>query len=119
MTAANSKSNRFALTYLVAFAASAITGTAFAVPPNAATSDGVPSIQVRYDDLNLATDAGTNALYHRIANAARQVCPQADIRDLPGSAASRRCLTEAVAQAVRDVNSPQLAMVLATHTNRG
>jgi UrcA family protein len=119
MTTANSKSNRFALTYLVAFAASAITGTAFAVPPTVATSDGVPSIQVRYADLNLATDTGTNALYHRIAAAARLVCPQADIRDLPAMAASKRCQAEAVAQAVRDVNSPQLAMVLATHTNRG
>jgi UrcA family protein len=70
----------------------------------------VPSVTVRYGDLNLETAAGTQMLYARIAAAARQVCAvPSDVRDLAGLAAARTCEKEAIARAVREVNNPHLA----------
>ena len=68
-----------------------------------------PSIVVRYGDLNLDTAAGAQALYRRIVGAAHQVCPEPRSRDLRSFAAARACRTEAIARAVRQVNSPRLA----------
>ena len=95
--------------------------TAMAVAPMsfAAPSDSVPTTTVRYDDLDLATPAGVNALYHRIANAATEVCPSPDIRDLTAATFARQCRVEAVARAVRDVNNPQLAVVHAARVSHG
>jgi UrcA family protein len=103
------------LACLVVFAASAVTTTSFAASP----SDEAPSVRVRYDDLNLSTAQGTNALYRRIVRAARDVCPDPYSRDLDVRAASDRCQAAAIAKAVRDVNSPQLAAVHASHVSRG
>jgi UrcA family protein len=98
-----------------AFAALAATSISFAAP----LSDDAPSVTVRYDDLNLATSAGVDALYRRISNAARQVCYDSRSRDLGIVAASERCQANAIAQAVRDVNNPHLALVHASHVSRG
>jgi UrcA family protein len=98
-----------------AFAALAITTNSFAGPP----SDDMPSVTVRYSDLDLATTAGVNVLYRRIANAARQVCPDVYSRDLDVVAASTRCQANAVARAVRELNNPQLALVHATRVPHG
>jgi UrcA family protein len=78
-----------------------------------------PSVAVRYDDLNLSTTAGVNKLYRRISAAARQVCPMGDLRDLPRMLAAERCQAAAIAKAVREVNSPSLAMLHAAHASRG
>jgi UrcA family protein len=98
-----------------AFAALAVTATASAAPLN----DGAPSITVRYDDLNLATPSGVEALYRRIASAARSVCPDEHSRELNVVAASDRCQANAVAQAVRQVNNPHLALVHASRVSHG
>ena len=45
------------------------------------SSDSIPSIQVRYADLNLSTEQGTLTLYRRIKLAAQQVCPVAHAGD--------------------------------------
>jgi len=78
----------------------------------AATAD-VPALKVRYSDLNLSSEQGSLALYGRIVAAAHQVCAVDDIRDLRAVAAAQACREQAIAQAVRDVNSPRLASVYA------
>ena len=85
--------------------------TAYAAAP----ADGSPSVRVNYHDLNLATEQGTAALYGRIVSAARRVCAASDIRILAEVAAAQSCEAQAIANAVRAVNSPRLA---ATHSAR-
>jgi UrcA family protein len=79
----------------------------------------VPSVKVRYDDLNLATPSGTNTLYRRISAAARDVCPDLYSRDLHVVLAAQHCQAAAIARAVSEVNSPSLAMLHAARTSRG
>ncbi len=98
-----------------AFAALTVATTSFAAAPSA----DAPTVSVRYDDLNLSTSTGVNALYHRISAAARQVCPDVFSRDLAVVAAGDRCQANAVANAVRDLNNPQLALVHAAHVSHG
>lgn len=76
---------------------------------HAATLDAVPSVTVRYDDLNLASELGSQELHGRIESAARAVCGAPDIRDLGAMAALKTCRANAIAKAVREVNSPKLA----------
>jgi UrcA family protein len=117
MTTPASKLTTFRRSLAVAgaFAALAVTTASFAAVP----SDQPPSVTVRYDDLNLATDAGVNALYHRIASAAQAVCRDENTRDLSLLAAAKRCRADAIARAVRDVNNPQLALVHAARVSHG
>jgi UrcA family protein len=98
-----------------AFAMLTVATTSFAGAPSA----DPPTMSVRYDDLDLATAAGVNTLYRRISAAAQQVCPDVYSRDLGVVAAGERCQANAIAQAVRQVNSPQLALVHAARASRG
>ena len=84
-----------------------------------ALSDEVPTAVVNYADLNLATEAGARTLYQRLAAAAQEVCPIQDARSLAQVAHSHSCRAEAVARAVRQVNSPKLAALHADRNNRG
>ena len=106
---------RGALAFVALFATSAVVTTTAA----AATPAEAPSVRVRYDDLNLATEAGTKVLYSRIVNAARGVCAFADSRELSLLAMSERCQSAAIAKAVNDVHSTQLAAVHASHVTHG
>ncbi|MGH8140603.1 MAG: UrcA family protein [Steroidobacteraceae bacterium] len=121
--AASKKTHRYSLACLAAFAASAVTATAFAGAPTVVSAtpqfNAAPSVKVRYDDLNMATENGTATLYRRIVSAARQVCPDQYSRNLKDASDSRKCQATAIARAVQDVNSPQLALVHATHINHG
>jgi len=83
-----------------------------------ATAD-LPSVTVKYGDLNLSTDEGAQRLYGRIAQAARTVCAVQLPRNLKAMAASRACEAEAIARAVSDVQSPGLAATFAAHVSRG
>jgi len=85
----------------------------------AAQTDNVPTLTVRYSDLNLASSEGVDALYRRIANAASKVCPDTGIRDLTSLAAARQCQVEAIARAVQQVNNPKLAVVYAARISHG
>lgn len=102
-----------ACTVLAASAAIGAVGSA-----HAATAD-VPAVTVRYADLNLSTEQGSLALYARIVAAAHQVCVADDIRDLRAFNAAQACREEAIARAVRDVNSPMLASVYAARQRHG
>lgn len=79
---------------------------------------GAPAVNVRFGDLNLATTAGVQTLYRRIAAAAKEVCPQADFAELGRYAISRACQARAIERAVREVHDPRLAAVYerATHS---
>jgi UrcA family protein len=81
----------------------------------AAPADASPSVRVNYHDLNLATEQGTQTLYRRIVSAAHTVCAFSDIRNLAEFAAARACERQAIAHAVRDVNSPRLAATHSAH----
>ena len=85
----------------------------------ATPTDSVPSVVVEYGDLDLSSEAGTLTLYRRIAGAARQVCPDADGRDLALLARIRACQAEAIARAVSDSHIPQLAALYATRSKHG
>lgn len=85
---------------------------------HAATADA-PALTVRYSDLNLATEQGSLILYGRIVAAARQVCVVDDLRDLRAFNAGKACREQAIARAVRDVNSPMLASVYAARQRHG
>ena len=75
----------------------ATVGSAFAVPAFAQdTAGAVPSVQVRYHDLNLATTEGTAALDRRIKAAAERVCGAYDVRDLGVLARINACRRSAV-----------------------
>lgn len=85
----------------------------------AAAAEPAPSVRVNYRDLNLATEQGTQALYVRIVLAARRVCAVSDIRILAEVAAAQVCQAQAIAHAVRDVDSPRLAAVYSAHQPQG
>jgi UrcA family protein len=84
-----------------------------------AAEPAAPSVVVKYTDLDLATDSGNQALYQRIATAAKQVCPAETTRDLKQFASSRACQAAAIRQAVDEVSSPRLAAVRASHSRHG
>jgi len=107
---------RRTLALVGACAAMAAAPMSFAAPQGAAA---VPSVAVNYTDLNLASSAGVDALYHRISVAARAVCPNPDIRELAALSAAESCRVEAVARAVREVNNPKLAVVAANRISHG
>jgi UrcA family protein len=119
--AVRQKLYRHTLVSAAALAAAAAAAMASAATPAQVrySSDRVPSVEVRYDDLNLSTDEGTRALYQRIKSAAQQVCPVAHSGDLSALATSQRCQSDAIAQAVQAVNKPALASIHAAHTRHG
>ena len=80
-----------------------------AAPVLAQTSDTVPSVAVRYGDLNIASPAGAQLLLKRLAAAANTACGGApDIRELVQWASFEACRSSAVARAVVAVDSPML-----------
>jgi len=75
-----------------------------------ATPDA-PTAKVSYADLDLTSAQGAKTLHARITAAARQVCAgdTFDIRDLNLYAVQRSCLSQAVANAEREVQSTKMA----------
>jgi UrcA family protein len=100
-------------------AATASAGTACAEHSPAVATRDASAVRVSYRDLDLATDAGSRALYERITHAARKVCAVSDIRDLTALAQSDSCERSAVSQAVRQVQSARLATLAASAPQRG
>jgi UrcA family protein len=85
----------------------------------AADAPGTHAVTVRYDDLNLGTDAGAHTLYARLTRAAQLVCPDSHNRDLSRASIGRRCQAQAVAAAVTQVRSPRLAALHARRAMAG
>jgi UrcA family protein len=86
--------------------------TAIALSANVAQADvrtGIaPSVSVVYSQKDLTSTHGVQTLYARLKNAARQVCPDLDVRDLARAAPARLCYESALARAVEGVRKPEL-----------
>ena len=82
----------------------AIAVTCFAVGSAAAQE----RVVIDYSKMDLTTPAGANALYLRILNVAEVVCPQESVLGLYGHSLWRKCMRNAVGQAVQDVHNPLL-----------
>jgi UrcA family protein len=90
----------------------AVSTTMLAGVTQAAGFGDTPAKQiVTYQDLNLNSDAGTQALYRRIQRAANKVCGEVNVRDLAGLRVKKACLDRAISEAVAAVNSPMLTKV--------
>jgi UrcA family protein len=65
----------------------------------------MPSVTVRYADLNLNSAAGVDALYARLRTAAREVCNVRETHGLVQAIESRKCYRHALGAAVDRVNA--------------
>jgi UrcA family protein len=88
-------------------------GTAGAGTPTEASE--VRTMKVWFGDLDLSTAQDNATLYHRLADAARQVCPRTLQSDLGDDRRSRACQADAIRRAVHVINSPKLARVAVSH----
>jgi UrcA family protein len=75
---------------------------------------GEPDGQLRtedimFQDLNLSTTAGINALYNRIHSAALRVCAVSEQRELGTASVSATCSKKAETQAIDKLNLPALS----------
>jgi UrcA family protein len=99
--------------------AAAIVATTFGVQAShaqvAADDVDVPSVIVKYDDLNLGTEEGSRALYNRLEFAAQRVCPRVGyVTELQRNEDARRCVTASVERAAKQIKSPKFAEVAAS-----
>ncbi len=86
----------------------------------AAGLDGdVPSVVVKYSEQSLATDEGVYTLYRQIKNAAKQVCPAEQTRDLKRQSLIQECRNQAIARAIRQIDNSRLAALHAAHSKNG
>jgi UrcA family protein len=91
----------------------AVAGVAAASPANGEA----PALVVRYNADMLATDSGARALYHRLAVAAVEVCPQPINTRIP-NVKIVECRNEAIAAAVSKIHNQRLAAVHAAATSK-
>ena len=83
-----------------------VVSSAFAVEP-----DGEVRMEhVKFQDLNLDTAAGVDALFKRIHAAAQRVCAVSGPIELVfyNSRASAKCTKDAEARAIKEINLPGL-----------
>lgn len=85
----------------------ALSGCVASAPQDSAYSPDVPTITVRYAELNLNTADGARVLFRRIKFAAAEVCEPLDGRSLARHAVWQKCYERALADAVRQVNQPR------------
>jgi UrcA family protein len=79
---------------------------AFAAVTSAhANEEPVRSETVKFEDLNVGTPSGVQALYERIHRAARRVCSEPDALQ---QLAAKTCAQKAEARAIASVSLPQL-----------
>jgi UrcA family protein len=104
---------------LSAAAAAASAGAACVDDIATAAPSDANAVRVSYRDLDLATDAGSLALYQRISQAAHKVCAVGDIRDLAALARSDSCERSAVSHAVQQVHNARVAALVASAAPRG
>jgi UrcA family protein len=101
----------------VAGAAGVLLACAFAVSSAlAAEPDGEVRMEdVKFQDLNLDTAAGVEALYKRIHAAAQRVCAVSGPLDevFFGGPSSAKCTKDAEARAIAKINLPALTALIA------
>jgi UrcA family protein len=72
------------------------------------SGDSATQKTVGYGDLNLTDSKGVQVLYWRLTSAAKTVCDMPDQRELARAAAAKRCMEQAMEQAITAVNNPLL-----------
>jgi UrcA family protein len=106
---------KIALLVLGTFAGVMAAGAASAASPD----DNVPTVVVKYSEQSLATDAGVYTLYRRITSAAKQVCPDASIRNFSVQRQVEQCRDQAIARAIQKIDNSRLAALHAVHSKNG
>lgn len=106
---------KMGLLVLGTFAGVMAAGAASAAGPN----DNVPTVVVKYSEQSLATDEGVQILYRRITSAAKQVCPDAPIRNFGVQRQVEECRTQAMARAIQKIDNSRLAALYAVHSKNG
>jgi UrcA family protein len=86
----------------------ALLGVTFTIAP-AHADPARRQATVQFGDLNLATDAGSTSLYHRLRAASIAVCGNPAARDLGASARARDCREQAMGDAVAAVQSSRFS----------
>ena len=100
----------------VACAALCVTGVAsgaYAAEP----TDDILTREVSLAGLNLTRQADVERLYLRIAGAADQVCEPVSAASLEARLRVKRCVADAIARTVADVNAPALTRYYALKTH--
>jgi UrcA family protein len=82
-----------------------------ATTSNAADEPFVPTVTVKYGDLDVATSQGAAILYRRIQFAADNVCWRMYDSDAAFKQHKDSCLQKVIAKAVGQVNRPMLTAV--------
>jgi UrcA family protein len=93
-------------TMKVSIAAGLVISGMVLASPFAVAADTTASraVTVYFDELNMASDSGATALYSRLRSASRQVCAPLAGRELRQRAAFDACYTQALSNAVLQVN---------------
>jgi UrcA family protein len=78
-----------------------------------------PALVVHYSDATLATDSGVRALYHRLAQAAEQVCPVEPSNTHIINEKILKCREEALSAAVSKIHNQRLAALHAANWKAG
>lgn len=95
---------RHSLALLSVFAVSSVASAGHAA--SAGDLADVPTIKIRYDDLDVSLESGAQELHRRIQRAAESVCGTPRSRDLSSFSSYYRCQRDAVAHAVAQVKWP-------------
>jgi len=84
----------------------------------AGTSADAPfaTAKVRYDDVDLATEAGARAMARRLQAAASEACLADSVPVLKIYADPGPCVREALDEAARSINAPRLTAALAARS---
>ena len=78
------------------------------------TSEGLRQITVSYDDLDLKTDRGQEALHYRIVNAADAVCGSRNPREAGGArqvSDNKACFKRAISEGKSQTSNSQVAVI--------
>lgn len=99
--------------------AGAAAGVAGAAPLGEGAQGAVPKLAIRYAPQELSTDEGARTVYQRLVSAAEEVCPGPVTGSHIVSGSAQRCREQAVASAVRQINSARLAQVYSAAMKSG
>jgi UrcA family protein len=87
----------------VLLACVSVLSSAFAAEPDTR----VRTEDILFQDLNLTTTAGVDALYRRIHSAAERVCSESGQSNL-AELASAKCTKDSLARAIKEIDLPAL-----------
>ena len=84
---------------------------------HAAPPQNVPSVVVKFADLDLSRSEGARVLYQRLKRAAEAICAPLDDRELARHMHFTACLQNAISTAVVKANRPALTAYYTAKTN--